>query len=1420
VLKVSGTSYRPLVCVFCLVLSLNLCAQDANQEEIRISSLLAKVEDENRTVDELIANNLTNLPVGIKKKISNTKIIIAIDSAVLTPEGMFINAYTQVTLPGTTKPISLAARNILITPAGISLTASSRLVVISEFIIPISDQVKLILPADGSNYIEWDCNGFRSVNLRGLLEFSSDYFIPDPILSSNKKNVTASFEVNTTDFNNILISTSIDPFKIKGLGDMTFVVRQASIDMSDFVNCEGFMVPAGYQNTFSEAPQLWRGFFLKELNVLLPAEISGSSERKSISAYNLLIDESGISGYFSATNVLPINMGDASGWPFSVDRIDIGIAQNKLTGGSIGGAIGVPFLGSDTLGYFAQIESTNSGLQYNFSVMTNSTKNFNMPFGGTVMLDKGCRFEMKAGNGKFIPSAILNGTISIQNDLVNLEKLRFEGLRLSAESPYISGGTFSSIASAGIKLSGFEVGVNNISLSFLSGRASLGFDVKLALMNKDNKGISANTRFFVNASIEANPNVSGSLNSQQKWRYDGTLVQKVFIKGSVSLFYINGGIDLLKDDPVYGNGFHGQVGLMINKILKDTAKVEIYFGTKVNYKYWFAKIDIPTNIPIGTVTLSKLVGGAYSNMEQKDLYTEKPVYVPTENTGLGFLAGVGLYVKDKKLFSADALFEITFNPNNGVKYISFTGNGQFFSGDEKKGTDASVSASINMVFDNENDVFHANLKVYMNIANAIKGIGPNGLLGESIIHCDTKDWYIYIGRPSSPLGVNVLGMLESQSYFMAGTKVENMPLPPSEVAAIIQNIDMDFMKSENGVATGRGVAFGIRLKASAGFGENEGFVYAYFNAGAGADILLKNYGTVQCAGRSGPIGIDGWYASGQGYAYLTGKIGVRVKSSKFDIMSVAAALLLQAKLPNPTWFQGNIAARYSILGGLVKGKVNIGVTLGEECVLVTNGNVLDGIKLIGDIKPAGSSADVDVFAAPQVSFNTNIDKEFGMVNVTDQYEVYRVRLDQFNLITSDNQTITGTVQWNSSQDLATLKLKNILPGKQKITTSVKVHVEKKSKSGYWEVLTNNSELGESSFVTGEEPKSIPENNVIFSYPIKNQYNFYRNEYPRGYIKLGIGQPNLFRSESEGNRWDFIARFKNNNGSVVEAPVAYNDEETMVYFDIPKTLGTSLAYELTIVKKPVSAGAVDRNLQRSEISLTTANSADSLSLAKNQLTGSISAETETSLHSFSFRTSTYSTFTDKLNSISNWKAQYGVDFTRISIIGIKITLNETFDKYEIEGKGNSFNPLISVEALRGVPWIDSHVNPQVYELYGSIPDIMLNRNTNILGVLPLKAMSVYNSGEKGYLFDGSQSSPKQGDVVISYDLGHYVYTDFCDLRNKAAAKYLGNANLPTQAYRLLSGYINDLSRGNYPSKINYSLPGLNIITTTKELNINY
>jgi hypothetical protein len=255
-----------------------------------------------------------------------------------------------------------------------------------------------------------------------------------------------------------------------------------------------------------------------------------------------------------------------------------------------------------------------------------------------------------------------------------------------------------------------------------------------------------------------------------------------------------------------------------------------------------------------------------------------------------------------------------------------------------------------------------------------------------------------------------------------------------------------------------------------------------------------------------------------------------------------------------------------------------------------------------------------------------------------------------------------------------------------------------------------------------------------------------------------------------------------------------------------------------LKKPVSGGAIDRNLQRSDVLISSLNS-DSISISKTQLSGAISAETETVLYSNSFRTSMFSTFSDKLNSITIWNTQYAIDVTLMSLIGIQTTLSETFDKYETEGFGSGGESLVTVEALRGTPWLDTHVYPQVYEMYGS-DGITLNRNTDILGVLPLRAMIILNGGEKDYLLNNLQNTSKTGDVFIRYYVPHYVYSDFSELRNKAAAMYMGNPGMPVQAQRLLSGSINDLTRGDYPFKINYRIPGKNTITTSREFNITY
>src|SRR5690606_3444956 len=96
---------------------------------------------------------------------------------------------------------------------------------------------------------------------------------------------------------------------------------------------------------------------------------------------------------------------------------------------------------------------------------------------------------------------------------------------------------------------------------------------------------------------------------------------------------------------------------------------------------------------------------------------------------------------------------------------------------------------------------------------------------------------------------------------------------------------------------------------------------------------------------------------------------------KIPIIKVGVAVLLQAKLPNPAWFRGYVGGYYNILNGAVKGKFRFKVELGEECAII-GGSPLDGLKVISDITPEEGGNGVDVFTAPQVSFNMSINHPF------------------------------------------------------------------------------------------------------------------------------------------------------------------------------------------------------------------------------------------------------------------------------------------------------------------------------------------------------------------------------------------------------------------------------------------------------------
>ncbi|MBX9851398.1 MAG: hypothetical protein K2X86_06520, partial [Cytophagaceae bacterium] len=825
------------------------------------------------------------------------------------------------------------------------------------------------------------------------------------------------------------------------------------------------------------------------------------------------------------------------------------------------------------------------------------------------------------------------------------------------------------------------------------------------------------------------------------------------------------------------------------------------------------------------------------------------VYVPDPTTFLGIKASLYMGTHPRaEAFNGDATFEIAFNESGGINAISFTGNGYFITppmlGDvsalkekckliskatpglndnlDKASQKGQVCATVHVSYDVPNETLHGNLKVFVNVAGGVlKGIGPNALAGDAVLHFAPHEWYIYIGTPEQRIGVELLRMAKAESYLMVGTKLPGSPPPPSNVSDILGGIDLDYMRDLNKLGQGAGFAFGSSLNMNTGDLRFLMF-YARFAAGLGFDIMLKNYGPdVYCAGRSGPLGINGWYANGQAYAYFQGKIGIVVDlmfyKGNFDIIDLGAAAILQAKLPNPVWMRGTVGGYFRILNGLVSGNCKFQVTLGEECQIV-GGSVLGGIKVISEITPKASETDVNVFAAPQALFNMPVGKVFEVTDMDGKVKAFRIKLEKFKLTTGRTE-IPGVIEWNEAQDVSAIKTYDILPSKTEVKVLVEVSFEERV-SGTWRPVFSNgkliTEIKTESFTTGIAPDYIPASNIAYSYPVNNQFNFYKDETDAGYIKLKQGMPHLFIVSSE---WKQVARFKSGEGSPVDIPFTYTDRQ--INFKIPADISLNKVYTFSLVNVPVASNkAVDSNVD----DVQTQTETEDVTVKTKKASGTLQNLQEKEIYSYNFKTSKYPTFTAKLNAASislGWRRQL---FTGVHELGATVTGDELFDLAEIQGTMETA-PLIQFEAvLTDNNWYGNYIHPLLYQEYPMNNQIFIQwRQTNTLGVPPAKAVYIrqYPNDRQLESQDITSGSAELGtrEAAFVYDLNFYMYKDYQDMQGQAANIYANKPVTNNRIIYLLSTPYPIIKQGAYKVQIKYVMPGTGKINSIKEITIN-
>jgi hypothetical protein len=836
-------------------------------------------------------------------------------------------------------------------------------------------------------------------------------------------------------------------------------------------------------------------------------------------------------------------------------------------------------------------------------------------------------------------------------------------------------------------------------------------------------------------------------------------------------------------------------------------------------------------------------------------------YVPDENTGLGLKATV-LFSVGAKVANGEVTFEVAFNNSGGINFMGFygyatilkiipglgnvsdrlaskfqklaekeaaaikslggvgdklaalkvsnpTAAAESLSKDEFRTGEVGVSAYVGIQFDFTTSTFHANFDVYVNAANGmLTGAASGNRAGWAVIHIAPGEWYFYMGTPENRMGVkfSIASIkIQTGSYFMVGDKIPGSPPPPQEVADILgmQMSELDYMRDENALGGGKGFAFGANISVETG-DLTFLILYANFKCGVGFDIMLKDYGDAHCVGKTEPIGMDGWYANGQSYVYLQGEVGIKVNlffiKGRFPIISGAAAVLMQAKLPNPTWLRGYMAVKFSILGGLVKGNMRMKVSIGQECEIVSgNGGMPIDVKIISEMTPSDKATGVDVFSAPQVAFNMPIGKVF---EIEDDYgkKYYRSRLSAFT-VTDNGTNVNGELKWNNTSDVVYFYSKEILPSTRTMKAAVKVTFEELVNGNWQTYYVSGKECIEEmaiEFTTGTSPDFIPVSNLAYTYPVIDQQHFYKDEYKQGFVTLNRGQSYLFDP-----RWKYEIRFTDGSGNVAKTDMSYDAVNQVIRYD-QAALALNTNYRFDIIAMPPGASATDTVAVYKPPTVDEGEDG-SYEVANKKATAATRGDITKSLLNYAFHSSVYKSFVEKMGKL---KLKEGL-YERVSSDVVRLLADvgdyEGFDITELTGSSASgYNPMVTATAVLDDAYFGSDINPLIYKDYPLSNSMAIsNRDISILGLVPEKAMLIMPS----YIAQASQGAITtwiKTRIPYLYDLPFAYKADFVELQTKAAQAYIYTLDAAKYS-TLMSSTFPFMRYGNYKVRYEYILP---------------
>jgi len=956
-------------------------------------------------ISQLTGEDLVDLPLVLQQTISNITYSLTINKMTLKPTHTELEIFLGIDIPSQNISLYFGSPNIKFSyDGGFELPAT--LALYSAVAIPIQDKKSALVlqpyhedPSTGlplGTYVTIDCDGFKEMAVEADLIFSRDWIVPTDANGNVQSTgrVQASFQTILTDWNDLLIDNlTMQNFALTSFDDIAFNVTNAVFDFSDFRNGQNVNFPPLYaqQNLLPGNANLWRGVYIENVEIVLPKQFTlkncnaSNNCRVKVGANDLLIDPNGVSAEFYAQNIFGINDGKMDKWRWSLDEISVNVVASQATGFGFKGEVGVPIAKETTpFGYDAYFDFGTD--EYIFSIINKANMEFPLWQAGQVTINAGSKLEVTATPTEFQPVAILNGSVTVNakfdladtEEMVEIVGLQFQKLKLQAQAPYIgldSGGSMS--LSSGLNVANFPVSIANPTIHSTPGNGvELRLGVAINLMSQQNGGFAATTDVSLFGDMDPGQ-------ALQIWKYSSMQINSASVSISLPKLELDGQIDIYRNDPVYGNGFHGSlsVDVLDGKFEMDA---ETYFGNVNNYRYWYFDVKVQSNalsIPLyPPIVINGFGGGAYHHMKMAS-FDPNPdpdksgvTYTPTQSVALGLKASVLLSSVEGTL-DGEATLELVFGPGMSLQDIVFYGKAELASENIGQGlldnriskflmSQSQTKAQDDTEAGNSVGKISAALFLRMNFAAGFELQGTfntyldagNGIIvgsgsADLLLSTPQNKWHLYIGGYSDgsvtiqqlsntvtlyPVSVSIQYkndpndpnddiQVSASAYFMTGNDIPGPP-PLDPQAAAIFGANSNNRGSLGGTpALGTGFAFGAAAGFNFTYVKTPSKRYVTLQGGVGFDISLLKYanGTTCSLSNTSPHGLKHWRATGNLWAFLnaSGKWKIGATFS----FNTNIGVLLQADVPKPSYFDSQVLLK--VFG------INIpfNLAIGQEC---------------------------------------------------------------------------------------------------------------------------------------------------------------------------------------------------------------------------------------------------------------------------------------------------------------------------------------------------------------------------------------------------------------------------------------------------------------------------------------------------------